>query len=297
MKQQYIEHLRTENPQFSSEELNALISENLLSPFEISLSKNILTQAQKFVDASYTLRQSPEFHQFLSPEIVKRGLKDPGNKSILMSYDFHLDSDQTLKLIEINTNAAFLAMGYEMYRSRKIPLPVADFRIEEIKENILSELKLQKKDISSPKVAIIDQDPSAQRLYCEFLLFQYYFQKWGWATEIKDFRQDVVDLDFVYNRHTDFYLDEPAAQILKEMFLSRKICLSPNPFEYLCLADKQRMIDWSNDGFWLQMGNQQNLQAVIQKNLPVTTDVNQNTAEEIWSLRKKLFLKPKRAFG
>lgn len=297
MKQQYIEHLQFENPQFSSEELNGLISENLLSPFKVSLSREILEQAQQFVKSCFLLRESSEYQQYLAPEVLQRGLKDPGNKSILMSYDFHLDSNNQLKLIEINTNASFLAMGYEMYQSRKIPLPVADFKMDEIKENILEELRLQKKAIANPSVVIIDQEPATQRLYCEFLLFQHYFRKWGWQAEIKDFRQSLESFDFVYNRYTDFYLDEAASQQLKENFLRQKFCLSPNPFEYLCLSDKQRMIDWSSEEFWSKMGNHGALRERIQKNLPVTKDVNQTSAEEIWSLRKKLFLKPKRAYG
>lgn len=297
MKQQYIEHLRLENPEFSIENLSAAISENLLSPFEIHLPMGVLEQAQQFVRASFSLRESTEYQQFLAPEIARRGLKDPFNKSILMSYDFHLDLSGTLKLIEINTNAGFLAMGYEMYRSRKIPLPIPDFKMEEIRENILSELHFQKKSISAPRVVIIDQEPLGQKLYFEFLLFQSYFRKWGWHSEIKDFREPLEDFDFIYNRHTDFYLDEPGSRALRENFLSRKVCVSPNPFEYLCLADKQRMIDWSGDEFWSKMGSQANLKKIIQQNLPVTRDVTAETAEEIWSLRKGLFLKPKRAFG
>lgn len=297
MKQQYIEHLQSENPLFSSEVLNGLVSENLLSPFEIQLSHQVLQQAQQFVQACFTLRESAGYQNFLAPEVVRRGLKDPGNKSILMSYDFHLDSSESLRLIEINTNASFLAMGYEMYQCRKIPVPVADFKIEEIKENILSELRLQGKSIANPQIVIVDQEPAAQRLYCEFLLYQYYFQKWGWQAEIRDFRESLGEFDFVYNRHTDFYFEDLASQVLKENFLSRGYCVSPNPFEYLCLADKQRMIDWSSEEFWIQIGSQAGIKESIQRNLPVTKDVNQNSAEEIWSLRKKLFLKPKRAFG
>ena len=297
MKQQYIEHLRSENLGFSTEDLNGLISENLLSPFEIQLSNDVLEQAKQFVHSCFSLRESASYQQFLAPEIVQRGLKDPANKSILMSYDFHLDSAGALKLIEINTNAGFLAMGYEMYRSRKIPLPVADFSMEEIRENIFSELRFQDKEISVPRVVIIDQEPRSQRLYGEFLIFQHYFCKWGWQAEIKDYRESLEDFDFIYNRQTDFYFEEPGSQDLRQNFLSRKVCVSPNPFEYLCLADKQRMIDWCNDEFWSQMGAAQSFKAVIQKNLPITKDVTAATAEEIWSLRKKLFLKPKRAFG
>lgn len=285
MKQQFIEHLQQNHPTLASEDLGALISENLLSPFEIRLPKDILSQAQNFVRASFHLRSSADYLQKLKSEMESRGIQDPGNKSICMSYDFHVDADQKLKLIEVNTNASFLAMGYEMYRARKMALPVSDFKMEELAANIRTELELQGKKISQPSIAIIDDQPSNQRLYIEFLLYNSFFQQWGMKSRIQDFRENI-EADFVYNRHTDFYLENPEAAALRKKFLSRENCFSPNPFEYLCLADKQRMIDWA------QMDIPE-----FKKNLPAALDLTSATADQIWSDKKKYFLKPKRAFG
>ncbi len=285
MKQKFIEHLQKQHPDLASEDLNGLISENLLSPFEVHLPKDILSQAQQFVKAVFGLRSSKNYLEALQPEILRRGLKDPGNKSILMSYDFHVDADGALKLIEINTNASFLALGFEMYKARSMNLPVPDFRMEEIGENIRQELALQGKNVTSPSVSIVDEVPSQQRLYAEFLVYNSFFKKWGFQSLIQDFQENIQS-DFVYNRWTDFYLEDPRSASLRQKFLSRELCLSPNPFEYLCIADKQRMIDWSKERL-----------PELTRNLPLALDLTAETAPAIWAEKKKYFLKPKRAFG
>jgi hypothetical protein len=261
-----------------------LLSENMISDFVVELPRNILKQAQEFVHEIYKLRQSPDYISSLEPEIRKYGLIDPGNKSILMSYDFHVDPLGTLKLIEVNTNAAFLAIAEYLFRAQGLKNPVSDFDITEIKKDILAELKLNGKNISHPKIAIIDEKPETQRLYLEFLLFNEHFNKWGFASKIYDFEEMPGDVDFVYNRHTDFYLEH--SKYLKGLFVAKQCCFSPNPFEYLVLADKHRMIEWEKFE-----------SPIIQKHLPFAKDVTAEPAEEIWSQRKKLFFKPKRAFG
>ncbi len=289
MKEKFISHLVQSHPGISAEKLNEIVAPQLLSPFHIELSKSVLSQAQKFASDAYALRENPEYQKALAPELQTRGLSDPGNKSICMSYDFHLDESGTLKLIEINTNAAFLALGYEMYKMRGFPIPVSDFTMDELRNCIETEIKLQGKAVPEQlKIAIIDEEPEQQRLFVEFLVYESYFQKWGWKTTIADYRKCGA-VDFIYNRFTDFYLTQPESQNLREAFLKREVCLSPNPFEYCLLADKQRLIDWC--------GSLKPLAESLQPHLPLTKDVSPEKAEEIWAERKKFFFKPKRAFG
>lgn len=299
MKSKFIQHLKKTYPDLQSTELDPLVSENLLSPFVLELPKSVLEQAQKSVSALFRLRENPEYKKAYAAEIEARGLKDPGNKSICMSYDFHVTADNGIKLIEVNTNASFLALGLEMYAMNEIPLPVPDFSKNEIRENIETELKLQGKSVaSSMNLAIIDEKPEQQRLYVEFLVYNEMFKHWGWMPAIRDFRDlSPKDFDFIYNRHTDFYLESPESAPLKEAFLNRTTCLSPNPYEYCLLADKQRMIDWHQDDVLNQWNVPQDDQRQIRATVPVSLDVTFDRQEEIWSRRKSFFFKPKRAFG
>lgn len=297
MKEKFISHLLKAHPHLQREKLDELVSPLLLSPFQVSLPKSVLQEAQAFVKACFQLRENQSYQSTLAGEIQARGLKDPGNKAICMSYDFHVDPQGHLKLIEINTNAAFLALGYEMYQMRELPLSVADFSMEELRSCIETEMKLQGKPSADLRIAIIDEEPEKQRLFAEFLVYQSYFEKWGWKTKICDYR-NLPPSDFVYNRLTDFYFENPESQKLRAQYLDQSVCFSPNPFEYFLLADKQRMIDWSSEDFWNQLSPEaQALKPTIQKNLPFAKDIRAESADEVWADRKRFFFKPKRAFG
>ena len=285
------------HPNLKRETLDELISPLLLSPFTVKLPPSVLQEAQDFVRACYRLRQDSSYQTALADEARSRGLKDPGNKAICMSYDFHVDPQGHLKLIEINTNAAFLALGYESYKMRELPLPVAGFSMEDLRASIETEMKLQGRSAAGMRVAIIDEEPEKQRLFAEFLVYQSYFEKWGWPTKIADYRA-LPPSDFVYNRLTDFYFEHPESRELREKYLDRSVCFSPNPYEYFLLADKQRMIDWSREDFWTGLSPEARaLKTAIQKNLPLAKEMRLELADEVWAERKRFFFKPKRAFG
>lgn len=284
-------------PALSTDQTGHLISENLLSPFKIDLFDRHLKQAQEFVHTCYSIRENKKYIQALTSEIESRGLIDPGNKAIVMSYDFHLADDDCLKLIEINTNASFLAMGDLMYQAHNLKQPISDFSIEELKTNIQNELILFGNSNTKPRISIIDENPPEQRLYIEFLVYREIFKNWGFETSIEDIHEVSSNLDFIYNRYTDFYLDEPRSSELKKRYLTKDACFSPNPFEYFLLADKQRMIDLCNPDFLAQIELDENSKKILSRNLPRAMDLTLKNKEEIWTQRKNLFFKPKRSFG
>ncbi len=293
-----IAHLQSQFSDLQMHPLADQISEQLISPFQVELPKSVLTQAQDFVQATFDLRQSEQYLQHYQTQLSDKNIIDPGNHAIMMSYDFHLDETQTLKLIEINTNAAFLAMGYEMYRMRGLPLPVADFTMAEIRDCILNEMQQWGSDKRQGlRVSIIDDNPQAQRLFVEFLLYQSYFKIWGFDVSIDDYRELSENVDFVYNRFTDFYFTQESSLHLKKMYCEKQICFSPNPFEYFMLADKQRLIDWVDPQFWSAFTDFDKQKNIIQKHLLSTAELTKENAEELWSQRKNLFFKPKQAFG
>ena len=55
---EFIAHLTAQHSSLKKEELEPLISENLLSPFTVKLPKDILRQAQDFTRAAFGLRLS-----------------------------------------------------------------------------------------------------------------------------------------------------------------------------------------------------------------------------------------------
>ena len=89
----------------------------------------------------------------------------------------------------------------------------------------------------------------------------------------------------MYNRYTDFYLQQKVSAGLKNLF-NEKLNFSPNPYEYFLLADKQRLLDW-------------NLQTEIAKpsSLLKIYDLGIEAKDKIWTERKNLFIKPKNSYG
>lgn len=299
-KAAFISQLRKSFQGLEQEPLESIVADNLISPFDVVLPPSVLKQAQDIVAGLFSLREKKSYQTHYLELAAMKGVKDPGNKSIMMSYDFHLDQNQDLKLIEVNTNASFLALGHEMYRSKGHPLPVSNFTFEEVRLDILNELQLQGKEIPAKlKVAITDDKPSEQRLFVEFLVYNELFKSFGWDSRIVDYRDLFKEFspDFVYNRYTDFFLSHDSSQVLREKYLSREVCLSPNPYEYLLLADKQRLIEWSQEGFFEAHGLDEMTIALLRKAVPASYDVNLTSAEEVWAKRKSLFFKPKNAFG
>lgn len=296
----FLQQLRADFPGLVNEPLEEIVSEQLLSPFTIELPKSVLTLAQNFIEKIYAVRELPAYRHHYQAQIEQRKLQDPGNKSIMMSYDFHVDETGHLKLIEVNTNASFLALGHEMYKTQQMPLPVPDFTFAEVKRDIEIEMRLNGHSVAADlKTVITDENPSEQRLYVEFLVYRELFRSWGWQCEIQDYRElfQKFQPDFIYNRHTDFFLSEPASATLREKFLAKDVCVSPNPYEYLLLADKNRLVEWSKPGFFEALGVDSVTSDFLRSCVPQSLDVHAGNVEEIWANRKKYFFKPKNAFG
>jgi hypothetical protein len=302
MNQKYFEFLKNRFPDLS-ESAAELISDKLVSPYTVELPVALLEQAQVVVKQLYGLRETTAYQAFVQQMAPESAQADPGNKSICMSYDFHVDDSGQLKLIEINTNAAFLLMGFLLYQCKQAPLPIPDFSLNEFFQNCKTEAALC--NLPFANVAIVDEAPSSQRLFIEFLLYEQLFKEFGCSVSINDPKdiQRTADglyvndrkIDFIYNRTTDFYLDHENSSGIRAAYLNHQIALSPNPHEYLLLADKKRLIEWSLE--LRHPGPFYDHLAPIRNNLLETDYLTQTNSAEIWGHKKKYFFKPLTSFG
>ncbi len=284
LKASFVDYLIQKYPQFNLDLLQPLISENLLSPFQISLTTEIMDSIKSEIKKYWKLREWGVKN--LGTRYDEMGLRRPTNYAACMSYDFHLSSENQLELIEINTNASFLALGLELYQFLKLSEVSSNFNEKNIVDMFQVENRLaSQKDLN---LTIIDEHPERQRLYVEFLIYQSLLRKNNIPCEIADITEieKIKASTLIYNRYTDFYLQEPKSAEIKKLFNDSKINLSPNPYEYFLLADKERFIDWS-------------AQTEVEKPLSLlpTYDLGVEDKEKIWSERKQLFFKPKNAFG
>lgn len=286
LKSSFIQHLLQKYPQLSAQQLDGYVSDQLVSPFQVPIKKTVVEDIKNQIKMYWKLRAWTEQH--LSNQYDTLGLAKPTNYSACMSYDFHVNENGGLELIEINTNASFLALGLELYAFWNIKNAAGDFGEKELVDMFLEEIKLSGSTTNLNSVAIIDEKPEEQRLYLEFLIYKMMFEKRNLKTDVFNFDQveNLKDYSLVYNRYTDFYLEEPKSASIKEAFRDGKIQLSPHPYEYFLLADKQRLIDWNN----------QNEVEKPTSLIPVY-DMATQPAEKMWAERKHLFFKPKTSFG
>lgn len=289
MKASFVSFLHKKFPRLSSETLQNSVADQLLSPFQIKLKHSQVLQIEKEIKLYWKLRAWGE--EKLSAKYNEMGLAKPSNYSACMSYDFHINAEGKPELIEINTNAAFLALGLQVYEflnqtpgmaSTQAPLPT-DFNEEALVKMFQQEALLCGQELK--KLSITDDKPEEQRLFVEFLIYKEIFEKHGIACDITDSSEveKLKSADLLYNRNTDFYLENNTE--LRALFNS-KLNFSPNPYEYFLLADKQRLLDW-------------NEQSDIEKPsslLPVY-DLGKADKDSIWQQRKNLFIKPKNSFG
>ncbi|NUM59274.1 MAG: hypothetical protein HUU56_11620 [Bdellovibrionaceae bacterium] len=300
LKERFLQSLKNHYPQINSQHnIDQLIDENLLCPFTLTLPQQVMVDIESFIKNFFSLRETPSYSSFLLSKYKKNDLVDPGNKSLFMSYDFHLDEQLQPQLIEVNTNAAFLALGYHLYETLQVPKGT-NFQLSDLKNDFLQELELQKNKAptQTPKVLIIDENPEQQRLFIEFLVYQELLKSFGWSCSIADYKNiESYDFNFIYNRWTDFYFSQPNSAHLKELYSSKKVCFSPNPYEYFLQADKQRLIDIHSTELWEKVSFPLDKKLFLQKHIPFSQIIDSNNKSNLWEQRKKLFFKPLNSFG
>ncbi len=276
--------------------LDSLISDNLLSPFELKLPAATLPKIERAVKLCSDLRENPAYQKQLKTQLEEKGITAHNHRSIMMSYDFHADMEGNLKLIEVNTNASFLILGTHLYETENIkPVPLRN-PLADLKSAIEQELNSMGINTTKPRIAIVDEKPEQQRLYIEFVVAKALFESWGWTAAIKDSSEvNPADYDFIYNRDTDFFLENTQLANLRSAAQNGKPVVSPHPAEYFYLAAKERLVEWSSPELrnlipnfsWTELD-----QFLLKSEI-----LNLENRERLWTERKKIFFKPVHAFG
>lgn len=239
-----------------------------------------------------------------------------GARGVFFGYDFHL-ADDRLGLIEINTNAGGGMLNALLARAQRACctelqhlLPdVANAEAFEagIVAMFRNEWALSGRTAPLRTIAIIDDSPTSQYLYPEFLLFQQLFQVNGLraviaAPEDLQLRDGVLycgtlAIDLVYNRLTDFYFEAGACAALREAWLQDAAVITPHPRAHALYADKRNLALLSDADALAQLGVPEATRALLVAHVPRTEIVTAANAERLWQARKGLFFKPFAGFG
>ena len=156
-------------------------------------------------------------------------------------------------------------------------------------------------------IAIVDQSPTSQYLYPEFQLFQQLFQRHGLDAVIADPSEltwrdgrlwhGALAIDLVYNRLTDFYLEQADSQALRLAWQAQAVVLTPNPQTHALYADKRHLALFSDAARLESLGVPTSTCQVLTAHVPKTEVVSPDQADRLWAERRHLFFKPTSGFG
>jgi hypothetical protein len=270
---------------------------------------------QRVIAAIETVIRSEPFRRRAVGQAPAIAHADHGPHGVFLGYDFHLGRSGP-QLIEINTNAGGALLNAALVRAQQACCSemesqlngTYDRNIEQIfLEMFRAEWRLQRGDATLRSVAIVDENPEEQYLYPEFLLFRELFESAGWSAHIVDprrLRRDggalVVDgrqIDLVYNRLTDFFLQTDACAALREAYEAGRVVVTPNPHTYALYADKRHLAVLSDPKLLRDWGVAGDVVDRLAASIPETRLLDDAQRERFWKERKGFFFKPVDGYG
>ena len=277
---------------------------HIVFPEMIKISSSVLPQMAQVVSSIYSLKSDRGYLDFLKSHLERVVQIPHPQDSVLMAYDFHIDSSKTPRLIEVNTNGAGFLIANTVYQTHGIDDKKS---LEDLIKSFRTEWNLFRKEqkgffkAAPEKVGILDEKPFQQKMRLEFFMYKTLFQSLGWLADIYDsadlkedsegFLKDIKGqrVDFIYNRDTDFYFKK--SPHLHRAYTRGKACFSPHPSEYFLLSDKNRLCDWDfYRGKWPSLN-------VIEKNLIKSQILTEENADWAWENKKNIFFKMSQGHG
>ncbi len=227
---------------------------------------------------------------------------------VCYGYDFHLNP-HGVHLIEVNTNAGGAFLNALLIASQRGTQGEGSSTAMDLEQTLLAmfrnEWRLARGDELLGVIAIVDEQPTSQYLYPEFLLAQRLFERNGLVAVIVDpaelhAREDGLycrgqRIGLIYNRLTDFSLEKyPHLRSAWEM---QQVVMTPDPQHHACYADKRKLATFSDAAALHRMHvSQASVDALLQ-GVPHTRIVLADEADFWWKQRKGWFFKPVSGYG
>ncbi len=286
---------------------------NLFATLPVFVSRHHIVQMQSVL-ASIEEVIATEHYRTASlswaPDIARF---DPGSPGGLLGFDFHLGPDGP-RLIEINTNPGGALINVLVAQTQQVCMPESMAPVSDpdraesaVVDAMLAEWTLQRGSTPLQFVAIVDDSPAEQYLYPEFALYRELLRRHVFRAEICDPSELVREegrlrwhghaIDFVYNRLTDFALDDPLHATLREAYLTREVALSPHPRAHALYADKRNLSLLGDRGFLETAGIEGTTIDTLLAAIPHTELVTAENRERLWAHRRQVFFKPAAGFG
>ena len=248
-----------------------------------------------------------------APDAAKYSPKAHG---VFFGYDFHLSAAGP-QLIEINTNAGGALLNAIVARTQKagcvptgetfVPATGCEHPEQAFMAMFLEEWQAERGAQPLRAIAIVDENPPAQYMLPEFLLFKKLFEQHSLKAVICDpaelaFHDGALwhknqAIDLVYNRLTDFGLEVAAHQSLLDAYRAEAVVVTPHPRAHALYADKRNLMLLTDEAALIAMGVDEKTREVLLAGIAHTVLVNPDDADALWAARKQLFFKPAKGYG
>lgn len=288
--------------------------EQLFSHTAVFISPMQWQAVQELVQTVMRVSDLPGYRQQVltyAPAVAQRSSVTAG---VFMGFDFHLN-EQGPQLIEINTNAGGGFLNAALLNAQtaccnangSYPALLQQQVDAEFIAMFNQEWRLARGDQPLRCIAIVDENPTGQFLYPEFLLARSLFERAGIKALILDAQQlhwadnrlyyEAQTIDLVYNRLTDFSLAQPANAALRIAYEQDAVVLTPNPYHHALYADKRNLALLGDAAVLESMGVQESDIQRLLAGIPPTQWVDVERQDEFWKNRKELFFKPASGYG
>ena len=286
---------------------------NLFSGTQVYVAQSHLEFMADLIRAIERIAELPAWQERVlayAPAIAEHV---PKAKGAFLGYDFHLCEDGP-RLIEINTNAGGGLLNAKLLGAQIACCPETvsgcsdQYRVEnDFVAMFHNEWRLACGTQPLKTIAIVDETPGEQFLAPEFELFRQLFEANGIATCIVAPEDLVFDgrnlkhggqvIDLVYNRLTDFALEDECNAPLRAAYLADAVVLTPHPRAHAIYADKRNLVALGDDDWLERIGVCENDRALLKDGVPHTEEVKQENAASFWATRKQWFFKPAAGYG
>jgi hypothetical protein len=299
--------------------LSELLAErcpHLFAALPVFVSRHHVDEMANVIHAVEEVAALPAYREAVLASAPAIARHEPGAAGVFMGYDFHLGVGGP-RLIEINTNAGGAMLNAVLGRAQRAccddvaslesgPIPAAELERHFI-EMFESEWRAARRAGRPARIAIVDEDPQAQYLYPEFLLFAHLFRRHGIDAVVVSprelaFRDGVLrdaqgPIDLVYNRLTDFSLEAAAHAELRSAYLAGGVVLTPHPRAHALYANKRNLTLLTDAGRLREWDVPEATIAVLLQGIARTERVAAEGAERLWAARRGLFFKPAAGYG
>ncbi|MDM7942625.1 MAG: hypothetical protein QUV35_08345 [Hydrogenophaga sp.] len=298
----------------------AISHPHLFSASAVFLDSSVALHIQQAVSAIERVIALPAWQAQALARAPATAALSHGPAGVFMGYDFHL-TDTGPRLIEINSNAGGALLNAALARAHSacceafgelLDPPDAMRSLDAVFVGMFrSEWASQRGGAPLRTVLIVDDAPADQYLAPEFELFRELFAAHGLCALVADaadlqWRNGALThpalpsgmaVDLVYNRLTDFYLQDPAHEALRLAHQAGAVVLTPHPRTHALFADKRNLVLLSDNDWLARQGVSEPDRALLQSVVPATQRVDPDHADALWAARRRLFFKPAAGFG